>query len=201
MAGPRSVATPPAHLGRPRAPAGAGVPTPARAPDRGESALDRHRDPSLPRWPRERLADRPRLAPPELPSEYQHHWGNKTYYTPLRLDPLRPERAAELLRSLIGEDATLVPLDQHLIEKTEGNPFFLEESIRTLVDSQVLVGAPGAYCLAQPVQHLRVPATVQAVLASRIDVLAPEDKRLLQIATVIGTEVPFGACERSCRTI
>ncbi|HSF29004.1 MAG TPA: AAA family ATPase [Candidatus Tectomicrobia bacterium] len=123
--------------------------------------------------------------------EYRHSWGTKPYYTALRLDPLGPERAAELMRSLIGEDATLVPLNQHLIEKTEGNPFFLEESIRTLVDAQVLVGAPGAYRLAQAVQNLRVPTTVQAVLATRIDALAPEDKRLLQTAAVIGTEVPF----------
>jgi len=123
--------------------------------------------------------------------EYQHSWGSKPYYTPLRLDPLGPERAAELLRSIIGEDVTLAPLKQHLIEKTEGNPFFLEESIRTLVHAQVLVGTPGAYCLAQAVQNLRVPATVQAVLASRIDSLAREDKRLLQMAAVIGTEVPF----------
>ena len=123
--------------------------------------------------------------------EYQHHWGSKTYYTPLRLDPLGPERAAELLRSLIGEDATLAPLNQHLIAKTEGNPFFLEESIRTLVEAQVLVGTPGAYRLAHAVQNLRVPATVQAVLAARIDLLAPEDKRLLEMAAVIGTEVPL----------
>ncbi|HEX2280083.1 MAG TPA: AAA family ATPase [Candidatus Tectomicrobia bacterium] len=123
--------------------------------------------------------------------EYQHGWGSKTYYTPLRLDPLGPERAAELLRSLTGEDATLTPLNQHLIAKTEGNPFFLEESIRTLVEAQVLVGAPGAYRVAQAVQNLRVPATVRAVLAARIDLLAPEDKRLLQTAAVIGTEVPL----------
>jgi tetratricopeptide (TPR) repeat protein len=123
--------------------------------------------------------------------EYQHRWGSKTYYRPLRLDPLGPERAADLLRSLIGEDPTLAPLNQHLIERTEGNPFFLEESVRTLVEAQVLVGAPGAYRLAHAVQNLRVPATVQAVLASRIDLLAPEDKRLLQMAAVIGTEVPL----------
>ena len=123
--------------------------------------------------------------------EYQHSWGTKPYYTPLWLDPLGPERAAELLRSLIGEDATLAPLDQHLIEKTQGNPFFLEESIRTLVDTQVLLGAPGAYRLAQAVQNLRVPATVQAVIATRIDALAPEDKCLSQMGAVIGTEVPF----------
>jgi predicted ATPase len=78
-----------------------------------------------------------------------------------------------------------------LITRTAGNPFFLEESVRTLVESGSLVGVPGAYRLAQSVPTIQVPATVQAVLAARMDRLAPEDKRLLQTAAVIGTEVPF----------
>jgi predicted ATPase len=78
-----------------------------------------------------------------------------------------------------------------LIARTEGNPFFLEESVRTLVETGVLVGAPGAYRLGQALPMIQVPATVQAVLAARIDRLLPEDKRLLQAAAVIGTEVPL----------
>jgi tetratricopeptide (TPR) repeat protein len=77
-----------------------------------------------------------------------------------------------------------------LIARTEGNPFFLEESVRTLVETGVLVGEPGACRLAQALPTVQVPATVQAVLAARIDRLPPEDKRLLQTAAVIGTEVP-----------
>ena len=77
-----------------------------------------------------------------------------------------------------------------MIERTEGNPFFLEESVRALVETGVLVGERGAYRLASP-SSLQVPATVQAVLAARIDRLPPEEKRLLQTAAVIGTEVPF----------
>src|SRR4029450_12858672 len=75
--------------------------------------------------------------------------------------------------------------------RTEGNRFFLEESVRTLVETGVLVGEPGAYRLASPLDGLQVPATVQAVLAARIDRLPPEEKRLLQTAAVIGTDVPF----------
>jgi predicted ATPase len=78
-----------------------------------------------------------------------------------------------------------------LIARTEGNPFFLEESVRTLVETGSLAGTPGAYRLVQPLQGMPVPATVQAVLAARIDRLPPEDKRLLQTAAVIGTDVPF----------
>ena len=122
--------------------------------------------------------------------EYQHGWGSKTYYTQLRLDPLPPASAAEVLHALLGDDPSLAPLTQLLIERTEGNPFFLEESARTLVETGVLVGAPGAYRLVKPLASLQVPATVQAVLAARIDRLPPEEKRLLQTAAVIGTEVP-----------
>jgi class 3 adenylate cyclase/tetratricopeptide (TPR) repeat protein len=123
--------------------------------------------------------------------EYQHAWGSKTYYTQLRLDPLPPANADEFLHALLGDDSSLVPLKPLLIARTEGNPFFLEESVRTLVETGVLVGEPGAYRLARPLEGLQVPATVQAVLAARIDRLPPEDKRLLQTAAVIGTDVPF----------
>jgi tetratricopeptide (TPR) repeat protein len=123
--------------------------------------------------------------------EYEHHWGGKTYYTQLRLDPLPPESAHELLEALLGTDMALQPLKQPLIERTEGNPFFLEESVRTLVETQVLAGERGAYRLARALPSIQVPATVQAVLAARIDRLPPEEKRLLQSASVIGKDVPF----------
>ena len=129
--------------------------------------------------------------------EYQDGWGSKTYYTQLRLDPLLPASADEFLHALLGDDggvqhaAPLQALKQLLIARTAGNPFFLEESVRALVEAGVLVGAPGAYRLVQALPTIQVPATVQAVLAARIDRLAPEAKRLLQTAAVIGTEVPF----------
>jgi tetratricopeptide (TPR) repeat protein len=123
--------------------------------------------------------------------EYQHGWGSKTYYTQLRLDPLPPVSADELLQALLGDDASLKPLTQLLIARTEGNPFFLEESVRTLVETGVLVGERGAHRLAHAIPTIQMPATVQAVLAARIDRLPPEEKRLLQTAAVIGTEVPL----------
>ena len=123
--------------------------------------------------------------------EYQHGWGSKTYYTQLRLDPLPPVSAEAFLHALLGDDPSLAPLTRLLSARTGGNPFFLEESVRTLVETQVLVGEHGAYRLTQPLDSLQVPATVQAVLAARIDRLSPEEKRLLQTAAVIGTEVPL----------
>jgi class 3 adenylate cyclase/tetratricopeptide (TPR) repeat protein len=123
--------------------------------------------------------------------EYTHGWESKTYYTQLRLDPLPPESADELLQALLGHDASLAPLKRLLIERTEGNPFFLEESVRALVETGVLVVERRAYRLAKPLVSLQVPATVQAVLAARIDRLPPDEKRLLQAAAVIGTHVPL----------
>ena len=123
--------------------------------------------------------------------EYQHSWGGKTYYAQLRLDPLPPASADALLQALLGDDSSLEALTPLLIARTAGNPFFLEESVRTLVETGVLVGAPGAYRLAQALPAIQVPATVQAVLAARIDRLPPEEKHLLQTAAVIGTEVPL----------
>jgi class 3 adenylate cyclase/predicted ATPase len=127
--------------------------------------------------------------------EYQHGWGSKTYYTQLRLDPLPPARAEAVLDALLGTDPSLAPLKRVLIARTEGNPFFLEESVRTLVETGVLVGEPSAYRLAQALPTIQVPATVQAVLAARIDRLPAEEKQLLQAAAVIGTEVPFPLLE------
>ena len=123
--------------------------------------------------------------------EYQHAWGGKTFYTQLRLDPLSPASADAFLDALLGDDASLAPLHQLLIERTEGNPFFLEESVQTLVETGTLAGEPGAYRLTQDLPTIQVPVTVQAILAARIDRLPPEDKHLLQTAAVIGSEAPL----------
>jgi class 3 adenylate cyclase/tetratricopeptide (TPR) repeat protein len=121
--------------------------------------------------------------------EYQHPWGRKTYYSQMRLDALPAASAGELLEALLGDDPGLAPLKQLLVRR--GNPLFLEETVRTLVETKALAGERGQYRLTQPVQAIRVPATVQAMLAARIDRLPPEDKRVLQVASVVGKDVPF----------
>jgi predicted ATPase len=123
--------------------------------------------------------------------EYEHGWRHKTYYTQLRLDPLPSTSAEAMLQSLLGNDSSLESLKQHLIEWTQGNPFFLEESVRALVETQGLVGAPGAYRLVHALPTIQVPATVQAILAARMDRLPQDEKRLLQTAAVIGIEVSW----------
>jgi class 3 adenylate cyclase/tetratricopeptide (TPR) repeat protein len=127
--------------------------------------------------------------------EYRHSWSGKSHYCELRVDPLPPESAEELLDSLLGHDESLEPLKRLLIGRTEGNPFFLEESVRTLIETKVLAGERGA-CRLSPgpldiEQRVQIPATAQVMLAARIDRLAPDDKRLLQAAAVIGHDVPL----------
>ena len=121
--------------------------------------------------------------------EYEHRWGSKTAYSQLRLDSLPAESAAELLAALLGPDPGLAPLTQMLVKR--GNPFFLEETVRTLVETGVLVGERGAYRLTRSVESLQVPSTVQTILAARIDRLPQEEKQLLQAASAIGKDFPY----------
>jgi class 3 adenylate cyclase/tetratricopeptide (TPR) repeat protein len=122
--------------------------------------------------------------------EYQHRWGSKTYYTQLRLDPLGHENADAMLQSLIGTAPELEPLKRFIIEKTEGNPLFMEEIYLSLVEDGSLV-RNGATHLSRNLEALKVPATVQAILASRIDRLPAAEKDLLQTLAVIGKEFPL----------
>jgi class 3 adenylate cyclase/tetratricopeptide (TPR) repeat protein len=121
--------------------------------------------------------------------EYQHAWTQRSYYTQLRIDPLLRDGAEDLLVAVLGPAAELASLRARLIERTDGNPLFLEESVRSLVETKMLVGERGAYRLAQPADDVQIPATIQAILASRIDRLPAGEKQLLQSAAVIGKDV------------
>jgi class 3 adenylate cyclase len=128
--------------------------------------------------------------------EYRQEWGQKTYYTQLRLAPLGKAEAEELLTFLLGKDATLTPLKQQILTKTEGTPFFMEEVVQTLAEEGVLAGEGGHYQLTQHATTLHIPPTVQGVLAARIDRLAPDEKALLQQLAVIGREFPLSLVKR-----
>jgi class 3 adenylate cyclase/tetratricopeptide (TPR) repeat protein len=156
--------------------------------------------------------------------EYTHHWGNKTYYTQLRLDALGKESAEEMLDALLssgpsisgeagsglplpglgegpsshplpgqgeGRGVGIAALKRLIIDKTEGNPFFMEEMVQALFEQGALV-KNGTVTLTTPLAELKIPPTVQAILASRIDRLPPTEKELLQTLAVIGKEFPLG---------
>jgi class 3 adenylate cyclase/tetratricopeptide (TPR) repeat protein len=122
--------------------------------------------------------------------EYTHQWSSQSFYTQLRLDPLGKESAAEMLSARIGDSPELAPLKRLVLERTEGNPLFIEELVEALFDEGVLV-RNGTVKVAKALHQLKIPPTVQGILAARIDRLSPESKELLQTLAVIGSEFPF----------
>ncbi|HKR44243.1 MAG TPA: adenylate/guanylate cyclase domain-containing protein [Paraburkholderia sp.] len=130
--------------------------------------------------------------------EYQPAWTRAGHCSQLRLEPLGPAEAQGLLGALLGDDLTLVPLKQLILEKTEGNPFFMEEVVQTLVEEKSLLGEPGRYRIEQTPTALHIPTTVQGVLAARIDRLPVAQKELLQTLAVIGKEFAISLIQRIC---
>jgi adenylate cyclase len=118
--------------------------------------------------------------------EYQARWMGRSYYQQLPLQPLGAEAISALLRDQLGEDPSVAGLRELVHERTRGNPFFIEELLQSLVENGQLAGARGAYRLTTPLAALEVPASVQALLAARIDRLPEREKELLQTAAVIG---------------
>jgi class 3 adenylate cyclase/tetratricopeptide (TPR) repeat protein len=123
--------------------------------------------------------------------EFRDGWRNRPNYRQLHLDPLASESLAALLQALLGSNPNLQILKSFLIQRASGNPFFVEEIVRALVDTGVIEGARSNYHLAKPFAVHEIPPTVQAVLAARIDALPAAEKRLLQEASVIGHDVLF----------
>jgi tetratricopeptide (TPR) repeat protein len=131
--------------------------------------------------------------------EYRHEWGQKTYYTQLRLAPFGKTEAEEFLDALLSDSSVgatgrspLQALKQLILEKTEGTPFFMEEVVQELLEQDILVrDVVGARRAVPFSQDLHIPTTVQGVLAARIDRLAPDEKVLLQQLAVIGREFPL----------
>ncbi len=121
--------------------------------------------------------------------EYRHDWAGKSYFRLIRADPMQAETADLMLRALLGDDPALDPLRRLIVERTDGTPLFLEETVRNLQESGVLARDRGRFRLRKPIDDLEMPSSVQAVLAARLDRLPPASKSLLQTASVIGKDV------------
>lgn len=130
--------------------------------------------------------------------EYRPPWRATDNYTEVRLEPLAPADAQALLGALLGEDPGLALLKQRLLERTEGNPYFIEEVVRALVEEKVLLDGPGHYRIEAVPLTLQLPTTVQGVLAARMDRLPNAEKGLLQSLAVIGHEFPWSLIQRVC---
>jgi predicted ATPase/class 3 adenylate cyclase len=121
--------------------------------------------------------------------EFEHTWGVKSNYTQLRLEPLRRDEAESVVGTMLGEGGGVLELVRLIAERTDGVPLFMEETVQSLVQSGALQGLPGAYSVNGEISSLRVPPTVQSVIAARIDRLATDERSLLQNAAVIGRDV------------
>ncbi|MEE9280743.1 MAG: guanylate cyclase, partial [Myxococcota bacterium] len=116
--------------------------------------------------------------------EYHAEWMGKSDYQQLPLSPLGPEAIDDLLHELLGDDRTVAGLRDLIRGRTGGNPFFIEEVVQSLAESESLSGTRGAYRLETPMEELAIPDTVHAVLAARIDRLPEREKQVLQTAAV-----------------
>jgi class 3 adenylate cyclase/tetratricopeptide (TPR) repeat protein len=121
--------------------------------------------------------------------EYRSEWMHRSYYQQLPLRPLDWPGVDEMLREWLGDHRSLAGLCERIFERTEGNPFFIEEVVRSLIESERLEGARGHYRLVGKLEQIEIPATVQSVLAARIDRLGERDKRVLQLCAVIGEDL------------
>jgi class 3 adenylate cyclase/tetratricopeptide (TPR) repeat protein len=149
--------------------------------------IDRGSEAFLAQWV-EAVGGARRLLVLNFRPEYHADWMQKSYSRQLALAPLGPEAIRELLDHLLGGDASVSGLAAKIHAETAGNPFFTEEVVQSLIESGHLAGTPGAYRLVRPLDTIRVPPTVQALLASRIDRLGAREKRVLETAAVIGKE-------------
>jgi class 3 adenylate cyclase/tetratricopeptide (TPR) repeat protein len=121
--------------------------------------------------------------------DYHHSWGAKTFYTQLRIDPFPPTTAVAFLDSILGGDPSLGDLKEMLVSRTQGNPFFLEESCRALIESGTLAGEQERFRLNTSIARHELPSSINGVIAARIDRLPPPAKELLQAAAVLGKNV------------
>ncbi len=124
-------------------------------------------------------------------TEYSPPWAGKGDVLELNLEPLSPTSVHAVLEDLLGGDPPLARLKELIVQRTEGNPLFVEETVRGLIETRIVVGSRGSYELAEAIDAIDVPPTIQAVLGTRIDRLGPDERRLLQAAAVIGRRVPL----------
>ncbi len=122
--------------------------------------------------------------------EFAHSWGARSYYQQIRLERFAADDVSGFLDVLLGPDDSVESLKQRLAERAEGTPLFLEEIVRALAESGKLRGSPGRYVAPQPISILDMPSNVQSLIASRIHRLPETQRSLLQVASVIGKDVP-----------
>jgi hypothetical protein len=118
-------------------------------------------------------------------------WAQGAHYQRLGLETLSSNSSIRLMRNILGGVALETDLEKKLIARASGNPFFVEETVRELLDRGDLVKKGDTYVSVQPIDKLEVPRTIQGVLAARMDRLSEDLKKTIQVASVIGRDFAF----------
>jgi predicted ATPase len=127
---------------------------------------------------------------------YTHSLGERTYYSRVALGHLAPEESVVMAERVLQTATLPQQLQQLITSKAEGNPFYIEEVTKSLVESGVVRKSNGSYSLERPVEQIRIPDTIQEVILSRIDRMETEAKQAIQLASVIGREFTVRLLER-----
>ena len=127
--------------------------------------------------------------------EYRPLWKGSDHFTEISLNPLTRTASDSLLSSMLGGGSNVTSVKEFIAGLTEGNPFFAEELVRELLEKGLLRRSDGGISVVPEVVNrlntIKVPTTLQGVLASRIDALAPSNKELLQRLAIFGREFPL----------
>ena len=133
---------------------------------------------------------------PELIARRPGWGGGRRNFSSISLDPLTPADADRLIELLLAVEELPASVHDRILQRAEGNPFYLEEIIRQLIDAGQIVLSGNRWRAVAAIEEVTIPDTVQAVLAARIDLLPPEDKRAVQLASVIGRVFWTGPLQR-----
>ncbi len=120
--------------------------------------------------------------------EYIPAWVSKTFYSQVRVDHLPEESSTKLVRAVLSEGEVSPEISDFIVEKTAGNPLFIEEMTRGLLEAGSIIKDNEHYVLSTSPSDIQVPDTIQGIIASRLDRLQEELKESLQVASVIGQE-------------
>ena len=135
-------------------------------------------------------------ARPDLLRSRPDWGGGRRNWSALPLDPLRPEEGERLISFLLAIEELPLGLKERILAKAEGNPFFLEEIVRQLIDEGHLVQQDGRWRAGAGIAEVEIPDSVQAVILARLDLLAPAEKKVVQKAAVVGRDFWPGAVAR-----
>ena len=136
-----------------------------------------------------RLQELPILICVSYRPDFEHQWAQAAWFTEHLVEPLPNSEMLALARALLGDDPSVQEITSELVHRADGNPFFLEQLVITLIDDGSLEGTPGAYRLQKRLGELRVPGSVAAVIGARVDRLPDAAKSALEAASVLGDPI------------